>query len=70
LLYLPLFGFAHRSLADIHEMIIQPGSLYGLSDAGAHCGAICDASNSTSFLTVWARDCDESRRLPIEFVVH
>ena len=44
LLYLPLFNFAHGSFDDILEMITSPFSLFGLSDAGAHCGAICDAS--------------------------
>jgi N-acyl-D-aspartate/D-glutamate deacylase len=70
LLYLPLFNFAHGDFDDIHEMITSPQSLFGLSDAGAHCGAICDASSTTSFLTVWARDRDDSQRLPVEQVVH
>ena len=48
LLYLPLFNFAHGDFDDIHEMITSPLSLFGLSDAGAHCGAICDASATTS----------------------
>src|SRR5579875_2560784 len=42
--------------------------MFGLSDAGAHCGFICDASMTTSYLTVWARDRED--RLPIETVVH
>lgn len=70
LLYLPLFNFAHGSLADVHEMITSPLALFGLSDAGAHCGAICDASSTTSFLTVWARDRRDGPPLPIQQVVH
>ena len=70
LLYLPLFNFAHGNFDDIHEMITSPHSLFGLSDAGAHCGAICDASMTTSFLTVWARDRRDGERVPIEHVVH
>jgi len=70
LLYLPLFNFAHGDFDDIHEMITSPLSLFGLSDAGAHCGAICDASATTSYLTVWARDRFEEQRLPVEAVVH
>jgi N-acyl-D-amino-acid deacylase len=70
LLYLPLFNFAHGDFDDIHEMITSPLSLFGLSDAGAHCGAICDASSTTSFLTVWARDRGDERRVPLEQVVH
>jgi len=70
LLYLPLFNFAHGDFDDIHAMLTSPVALYGLSDAGAHCGAICDASSTTSFLTVWARDRREEQRLPVEQVVH
>ena len=70
LLYLPLFNFAHGDFDDIHEMLTSPLSLYGLSDAGAHCGAICDASSTTSFLTVWARDRTDEQRIPVEDVVH
>jgi len=69
LLYLPLFNFAYGSLDDVHEMITSPLSMFGLSDAGAHCGAICDASATTSYLTVWARDRHEEQRIPVEHVV-
>ncbi|MGZ4690843.1 MAG: N-acyl-D-amino-acid deacylase family protein [Acidimicrobiia bacterium] len=70
LLYLPLFNFAHGSFDDIFEMISTPFSLFGLSDAGAHCGAICDASMTTSSLVVWSRDRKRGARLPVEQVVH
>lgn len=70
LLYLALFNFVHGDLDDVHAMVTSPHSLFGLSDAGAHCGAICDASNTTSFLTVWARDRAPEQRLPVEAVVH
>lgn len=70
LVYLPLFNFAHGSFDDIFEMISTPFSLFGLSDAGAHCGAICDASMTTSSLVVWARDRKRGDRMPIEQVVH
>ncbi len=70
LLYSPLFNLAHGNLRDVHEMITSPLALYGLSDAGAHCGAICDASSTTSYLTVWARDRRDGPPLPVEQVVH
>ncbi len=70
LVYLPLFNFAHGSFDDIFEMISTPFSLFGLSDAGAHCGAICDASMTTSSLVVWARDRKRGARLPVEQIVH
>lgn len=70
LLYLPLFNFAHRNFDDLYEMITSPNTVFGLSDAGAHCGAICDASMTTSALTVWARDRKRGEKVPIERIVH
>ena len=51
-------------------MITAPNTLFGLSDAGAHCGAICDASMTTSSLTVWVRDRRGGERIPVERIVH
>jgi N-acyl-D-aspartate/D-glutamate deacylase len=70
LLYLPVFNFAHGDLEDVHDMITSPNTIFGLSDAGAHCGAICDASMTTSYLTVWARDRSGPAGVPLEAVVH
>ena len=67
LLYVPVANFVEQNLSAVSEMIRADCALFGLSDAGAHCGAICDASFTTSFLTVWARD--RKDRLPIEQVV-
>jgi N-acyl-D-amino-acid deacylase len=70
LIYTPLFNFAHGNLDDIHEMITSPVAMFGLSDAGAHCGQICDGSMTTSFLTLWGRDRQGREGMPIESVVH
>jgi len=70
LLYLALFNFAHRNFDDLYEMITSPNTVFGLSDAGAHCGAICDGSMTTSSLVMWARDRTRGPRLPLEVVVH
>jgi N-acyl-D-amino-acid deacylase len=67
LLYLPLFNFVEGNLGAVREMIQGDRSLFGLSDGGAHCGSICDASFTTSYLTLWARDRPD--RIPIEQVV-
>ena len=69
LLYMPLFNFAKGNLDDVREMLLAPNSLIGLSDAGAHCGAISDGSMTTTALALWSRD----RRhdpLPLELMVH
>jgi N-acyl-D-aspartate/D-glutamate deacylase len=70
LLYLPLFNFAHGDFDDIEAMITSPNIVFGLSDAGAHCGAICDGSMPTSALTVWSRDRRGGATLPLEQMVH
>jgi N-acyl-D-aspartate/D-glutamate deacylase len=70
LLYLPLFNFAHGNFDDLYEMITNEFSLFGLSDAGAHCGAICDGSMPTSAMVVWARDRRGGEKIPLEAIVH
>ncbi len=70
LIYLPLFNFAHRDLGAIREMITSPAAMFGLSDAGAHCGQICDGSMTTTYLSMWARDFAGRNGLPVEAVVH
>ena len=45
LIYTPLFNFAHGDLDAVHEMISSPVAMFGLSDAGAHCGQICDGEH-------------------------
>ena len=64
LIYMPLFNFAHDNLDAIHEMISSPVAMFGLSDAGAHCGQICDGSMTTTYLSLWARDRKGERRDP------
>ena len=70
LLYLPLFNFAHGNFDDLYDMITTPFSLFGLSDAGAHCGAICDASMPTSSIALWSRDRTGGATIPVEMIVH
>jgi N-acyl-D-aspartate/D-glutamate deacylase len=70
LIYAPLFNFVEGNLNAIHEMITSPVAMFGLSDAGAHCGQICDGSMTTSFLTLWARDRSGHDGMPLESVVH
>ncbi len=70
LIYTPLFNFVRGNLEAVREMITSPVAMFGLSDGGAHCGAICDASMTTSFMTLWARDRTDSTNIPLESVVH
>ncbi len=62
-----LGGYSHGSLDDMKEMLLHPNAALGLSDGGAHCGVICDASAPTFMLSHWARD--RADGLPLELVV-
>lgn len=69
LLLFPLANFAEGNHDALREMNLADGTLPGLSDGGAHCGVICDASFPTYMLTHWARDRKRGERLPLEYVV-
>jgi N-acyl-D-amino-acid deacylase len=69
LLMFALLGYSYGNLDDMREMILHPNAALGLSDGGAHCGVICDASIPTFMLTHWTRDRTRGERLPLELVV-
>ena len=69
LIYLPLIGYADGNLEPIREMMMHPQSIFSLSDGGAHCGLICDASMPTFLLTHWVRDRTRGERIPLEQIV-
>lgn len=70
LLFSPLGSYVDGDHDAIRSMIEHPASAVGLSDGGAHCGLICDASFPTYLLTHWARDRTRGEQLPLELVVH
>jgi N-acyl-D-amino-acid deacylase len=70
MLYAPFFNYAYGDLSMTYEATLHPFTRMGLSDAGAHCGAICDGGTPTFMLTHWARDRSRGPRLPLEHVVH
>ena len=69
MLYFPVTNYVHGDLAVVQEMITDPHTVLGLSDGGAHCGVICDASLCTYMITHWVRDRSRGDRLPLEFVI-
>ncbi|WP_163807774.1 N-acyl-D-amino-acid deacylase family protein [Mycolicibacterium anyangense] len=69
MLMLPFFNYVDGNHDAIHEMMSHRAAISGLSDGGAHCGLICDASYPTFMLTHWARDRKRGPRFPIEYVV-
>ncbi|MFK7918621.1 MAG: amidohydrolase family protein [Ilumatobacter sp.] len=68
--------FASLSTVDIparmnvlRDMLLDPNTVTGLSDAGAHVTLICDGTMPTTQMTYWARDRADGG-LPVEFVVN
>jgi N-acyl-D-aspartate/D-glutamate deacylase len=68
-LYFPLFNYAGGSLDPQRELLTHPRTCLGLSDGGAHCGAICDGGMATFMLTHWARDRSRGERIELAEVV-
>lgn len=69
MIYFPLFNYTDNSLDHLHTLHSHPRTLMGLSDGGAHCGAICDAGMPTFMLTHWTRDRKRGEKLSLEYMV-
>ncbi|NNL84010.1 MAG: amidohydrolase family protein, partial [Myxococcales bacterium] len=63
-------NFVDGNFDAIAEMVEDPNTTIGLSDAGAHVNMIFDAVNPTYQIAHWVRDRKRGRRLPIELIVH
>ncbi len=68
-LFFPLHNYFEFNLDNTLTMMRSPNTLFGLSDGGAHVGAICDVSVPTYMLTHWCRDRTRGERLDLPFVV-
>jgi len=62
-------NYVNGNLDVCREMLLDPNTVTGLGDAGAHVNMISDCSASTFHLTHWARDRTAGDRLPLEFLV-
>jgi len=69
LLYMPLGNYAEYNHDALREMLLDPVTTLGLSDGGAHCGLICDASMPSYMLSHWVRGRSRGERLPLETAV-
>ena len=69
MLYFPLFNYANKNLDHLRTLHMHPRVKMGLSDAGAHCGAVCDGGMPTFMLTHWTRDRTRGERMPLEYVI-
>jgi len=70
MLYAPFFNYSYGDLSFTEAVTRHPHTRMGLSDGGAHCGAICDGGMPTFMLTHWTRDRTRGEKLPLEYVVH
>ncbi|MCU1388607.1 MAG: putative amidase, partial [Ilumatobacteraceae bacterium] len=70
LLLRPLVGYSDLTLDPVREMLLDPSTVLGVGDGGAHVRVICDASTPTSMLSHWVRDRSRGAKLPIETIVH
>jgi N-acyl-D-aspartate/D-glutamate deacylase len=68
LIYVPAANYVDGNLDSVRTLLAHENTILGLSDAGAHCSLICDASFTTYMLTHWARD--RAVGLPLPSVVH
>ena len=69
LLMFPIVNYSNGNLDAVRNMLLHPAGVFGLSDGGAHCGSICDASMTTWALTHWTRDRTRGELLPLELIV-
>jgi N-acyl-D-amino-acid deacylase len=69
MIYMPFFNYSYGDLSMTHELMQHEHTRNGLSDAGAHCGAICDGGMPTFLMTHWVRDRQRGPRLQLEKMV-
>jgi N-acyl-D-amino-acid deacylase len=53
----------------LREMLTNPHTVTGLSDAGAHVTLICDGTMPTTQLTHWTRDRNRGEQIGLEYMV-
>jgi len=63
-------GYSAFTLDGLRELQLDDTTVVGLSDGGAHVGAIFDAVNPTFQLTFWARDRKRGATLPLAHVIN
>jgi N-acyl-D-amino-acid deacylase len=69
LLYMPFGNYAEYNHDALREMLLDSVTTLGLSDGGAHCGLICDASMPSYMLAHWVRDRSRGERMPVETAI-
>ena len=70
LLLFYLDGYSKRNFDYMAGLMRHPLTCNGLSDAGAHVGAVSDAHMPTWNLSFWGRDRNRGERIELETIVH
>ena len=69
LLYRTFLNYSDFNLDVSREMLLNPNTVPGLGDAGAHCGLICDGSFPTFLVLHYGRDRTRGPKLDLEWLV-
>lgn len=69
LLYRTFLNYTDFNLDVSREMLLDPNTVPGLGDAGAHCGLICDGSFPTFLMLHYGRDRTRGEKLELEWLV-
>ena len=56
IIYVPVSNFVDGDLERVHEMLVHPLTVPGLSDGGAHCTMIGDFDFPTFLVSYWGRE--------------
>ena len=59
-------NYTRSNLDHMYELMMRDDTVLGVGDGGAHCGIICDASYTTTALTLWSRDRTRGERIPLQ----
>ncbi|MDA8044394.1 MAG: amidohydrolase family protein [Actinomycetota bacterium] len=69
MIYMTLANYRTGDLSAVTQILDHPGTIVSLSDGGAHCTRVIDASAPTFMLAHWSRDRSRGDRLPLARVV-
>ncbi len=69
LIFSPSVNYVDGNHDVLRELITHPATITGLSDAGAHCSTICDASVQTHMLSHWVQGRVRGERLSLQEAV-
>jgi N-acyl-D-aspartate/D-glutamate deacylase len=66
----PRMNYVDGDLGDLREMLTHPHSFFGVGDAGAHLGYVCDIGYTTMAMRFWAQARTVGPTIPLPQVVH